>query len=210
MAERRVRREPRGPERAERAPVRRDEQDRVIRVQLAAWKSGWRTVGTCELDQGRRAGCVVVRTRARPVVVAVRHHDDRSGRAADRLGEEVLHVDSPVAGDDGAEVLRTHRQAVRFELLAEPVRGSERSRKAVRIIVHELGRELLRRLPVECGQERTRERRRAGDAERGDEERQRDEQPRPAVHPGADGPFQRAGARPPALRSGGCRRHPGL
>ena len=45
---------------------------------------------------------------------------------------------------------------------------------------------------------------------RGDEERQRDEQPRPAVHPGADGPFQRAGARPPALRSGGCRRHPWL
>src|SRR5205085_9264985 len=108
------------------------------------------------------------------------------------------------------EVLRTHRQAVRFELLAEPVRGSERSRKAVRIVVYELGRELLRRLPVECGQERTRERRRAGDAERGDEERQTDEHPRAAVEASVHRPLDRSRTRAAALGPGRDAGHPGL
>src|SRR6476469_165478 len=54
----------------------------------------------------------------------------------------------------------------------EPVGGAERAREAVGVQRDEGGRELHRRLAVELRQERPRQRRRSGDAESGDEQRQ--------------------------------------
>jgi hypothetical protein len=119
----------------------------------------------------------------------VRHDHDRARRAADGLGNEVLHLHPAVTRDDRAEVLGPDRQPVRPELVAEPVRRAERAREAVGVERDEIGRELLRRLPVELRQERTRQRRRACDAESGDEQREADEQPRPSIEAPVDRPL---------------------
>jgi hypothetical protein len=176
-------------ERAERAAVGRHEQDRVVRVERAGRDTGRRPVRACELDQHRRPRRVVVRAATTAVVVAVGHHDDRARRAPDCFGDEVLHLHAAVAGYDGGEALGPDRQPIRRELLLEPLRGPERAGKAVRVVLSEVGRELFRRLPVELRQERARQRRRACDAERGDEQRQTDEQPRPSVEAPVDRPL---------------------
>ena len=64
VAQRRGRGEPLGAEAAERAAVRREEDERVLRLRPAGDRAE-PAVAARELDQGRRAGGVVVRARAR-------------------------------------------------------------------------------------------------------------------------------------------------
>ena len=205
-----MRREPRRAEAAEGAAVGRDEEDRVIRVQRSARESRRRSIGAGELDQHCSPGSVVIRSRTAAVVVAVGDHDDRARRAADRLRDDILHLDATAAGNDGAETLGPDRQAVAPQLVAEPVGRSKRARETVGIVRRQLYGELLRGPAVELRQERTRQRRRPCDAEGEDEEREPDQQPRPAVEASIDRPLDRSRTCSAPLgprRNGG---HPGL
>ena len=114
----------------------------------------------------------------------------------------MLHA--AASGDLCAEALGPNVEAVRPQLLAEPVRraGAPRSRASDRDVRGTSSSRALRRCAVELGQERARQRRRSRDAEGGDEQRQADEQPRPAVEPPVDRSLERAGTRPDAARSG--------
>jgi hypothetical protein len=140
----------------------------------------------------------------------VRHHDDRPRRTPDRFGDEVLHLDAAVPGDDGAEALAPDGETVRLELVAEPLRCGNRAREPVRMARDEVGRELLRRRAVELRQEGARERRRTSDAEGRDQQRQSDEQPCAAVEPPVHGPLDGAWTRPATLDRGRNAHHPGL
>src|SRR5256886_13330044 len=102
-------REPGRAHAAVRAAVGRDEEDRVVRAQLARGQAGRDAVRARELDQHRGAGRVVVRAGPAAVVVAVRRHHDRARGAADRFGDEVLQLDLAPARDDRAEALGVDR-----------------------------------------------------------------------------------------------------
>ena len=181
-----------GAEAAERAAVGREEEDPVRRRRSAPAADVCVAAG--ELDERRRSGSVVVGAWTRSGIVAVGHDDDRLGRAARRHRREVLEPDAASAGDRGLEPVDLRPEVVGLELLLEPLDGPGRSRRpgrAVREGAGEVGRERGRGVAVEGRWQRRRgQRRRASDAECGDEEREADEQPRPAVHPGADGSFQ--------------------
>src|SRR5205085_10179337 len=102
--------------------------------------------------------------------------------------------------------------AVRPQLVAEPVCGivrAERAGVAVRVL-DELGCERHQGRAIQRGELlRWWQRRRACNAERGDEERQSDEQPCPAIELRVDGTLEGPGPRSPR---GGRRnsRHAGL
>src|SRR5689334_22326043 len=86
-----------------------------------------------------------------------------------------------------------------------PTRRAERvrrPRRAVGIVLGELARELLRDRDVERRrQRRRRQRLGTGDAERGQQEGQRDEQPRPAYEARIDRPLDGAAAGPRTRRN---------
>src|SRR5439155_12241970 len=101
-------------------------------------------------------------------------------------------------------------QAVRLELTSDPVGCRQGARVSLWILGDEIFGELLRRLAVECRQEGPRQRRRPGDAKRCDEERQTDEQPRPAVEPAVHRSLERARTGPAPLWAGRNGGHPRL
>jgi hypothetical protein len=145
----------------------------------------------------------------------MRHDDDRLGRAADGLGDQILEVDAAPPGNDGGERLRPHAESVRAQLVAKPVGCLQRPDRA-RVPVRVIRRQVSRQRDCVSRVERRRERRRrqllgAGDAERGDEQRQAEQKPRAPVETAVDGPLERPRPRPSPLcwggRDGG---HPGL
>jgi hypothetical protein len=102
----------------------------VVRVELDGRHAGRCGIRARELDQHGGPGGIVVRAGTAAVVVPMRHHDDRSRRAAHRLGDEVLKADASATGDLRVEAFRPDREAVGLELSAEPVDGGGSTRRA--------------------------------------------------------------------------------
>src|SRR5581483_7460524 len=194
-----ARREPLGAERPEDASVRGEEHDRVPRRHRAAWGPDRPAVGARELEQRSRPGRVVVRALARAGVVAMGHDDDRIGaRGPDGDGGHVRQLGPATAGNRAPEPVRVRLEAERAQLVCDPAGGAlvaRRTRRAVR-----LDRDLIDQLPCVDALEGRRqprpvERLRASDGERGDQERNGDDQPGPAIEPPVDRPLERAPAR---------------
>src|SRR5258707_373751 len=79
-----------------------------------------------EVDQGGRAGCVVVCSRAGPRVVPVRHHHDRIVGLAECDRRQILQPNGTTARELLRPGVRARGEAVRGELLAEPLRRADR------------------------------------------------------------------------------------
>jgi hypothetical protein len=141
--ERRVRDEPRGPERAVRAAVGREEDQRVERPPrgLGRPRGG---VRAGQLDERGGPARVVVGACRVAVVVSVGNEDDRVVERSLDDGREVLQLDPPDTGHVLPPAVLAHREPVERELVAEPV-GSpaavERARDAVGVLAGELRRE---------------------------------------------------------------------
>ena len=164
--------------------------------------------GICprELDERGGAGGIVVRSRSRPVVIAVRHDEDRLRRSPRHPRDEILEVEAPKSGCDGGERLDPRLQAVRRKLVVQP-RGcldrAHRAGESVRVADAQVVGQRRRRRRVERRRKLRRGQRLwSRDAERQDEERQADDQPRAAIEPAVDGPLERAGSRPAPLWTG--------
>ena len=179
---------------AEGTGVGGEKDDRVRGAHALARGSAGLCVPARELHQSGCAARVVVRAGAGPGVVAVRHHDDRIGGLSGRDRPQVAQPDAPEPGHVRVPGVRRQGQAVRRELVAQPLFGAQRSRPAgntVGIVARELGRQLPGRRPVEVGrQERRRQRSRPGDAEGEDQERQQENEQRTAVQPSVDRAFE--------------------
>ena len=142
----------------------------------------------------------------------LRHDDDRGGRDADaRLLRHEVGERGAAAADRCRERIGVHVEAVRRELAPEPGCGSSGAQRAgppVGIVGGEVvgdGRRLRRvegRRQVGWVQ-----RRRAGDAERQQQERQPDQEPGAAVEARVDGTLERPRPRPSALWCGRGGRH---
>jgi hypothetical protein len=138
-----------GAERAERAPVGGEKDDRVRRLhRLCARAGGGLRRRSCvcasELDQSGRPRGVVVRARRDAEVVAMRHDNDSVGRPPDHRRRQVLQSHASVAGDVRCELVDLGRKAVRRKLACEPVCGAECARcprKPVGIGAREIGGE---------------------------------------------------------------------
>ena len=158
-------------ERAERAAVGRDEDERVRRLRLHERRAADRRERARELDQGTRAGGVVVRTAAFAGVVAVRGDHDRALRGAADDGDEVLQLDLAASRDLRREAVHPRFEAVELELVGDPGGGAEAAGgagRAVRVLAGQLAGELLGDRDVEGRrQRRRRQRLRARDAEGG-------------------------------------------
>ncbi len=173
---------------------------------------GSRRVGARELDERCRARGVVVQPVTDTAVVAMRHDDDRGGRDADaRLLRHEVDERGAAAADRCRERIGVHVEAVRLELAPEPGCGSsgvQRAGPPVGIVGGEVlgdGRRLRR---VEGRRQVGRiQRRRAGDAEREQQERQPDQEPGAAVEARVDGTLERPRPRPSALWCGRGGRH---
>ena len=186
----------------------------ALRRRCAARGDAGIRVRARELDQRCRAGGVVVRARSNPGVVAVSHDDDYALRVAGREREQVDESHPPPPRDLRGERLRAHGEAVGSELRPEPVARAgrpRRTRDAVRVVEREIPGQVDGGGAVEGGRQcGGRERRRPGDAERGHEEGERDEEPGPPVEPPVHGPLEGAGPGPAPLRCRRNGRHPGL
>ncbi len=166
-------------------------------------------VRACKLDQGGCTGGVVVRAGAAGAVVSMGNDDDRRRRAPRHDRHEVLERQPAAAGDLRREPVGPDDESVRPQLVGEPRRGARRARRigrAFRVRSREIECQLPRALRVERRRQvRSRQRRRACDGERGEQQREGDEQPGAAVRPPADRPFERAAPRatPSARGRGG-------
>ena len=137
--------------------------------------------------------------------------ENRLRGTAGNAGHDVDQTPTAESRDHGRKRLFARLQDVRPELLDEPIHRGNRAGKAVGARIHEVSREVAGVRSAEGRRDlRRRQRRRADDAERGDQQRQSDEQPRPAIEPAVDRPLQRPGARPASLWAGRNRGHPGL
>ena len=141
----------------------------------------------------------------RPGVVAVGHHHDRVGVCGARRERHVSEKRPAASRDRLLE--RVHLRDVRVEPhpVDQPAARTQRpdgSGRAVRVQARELLCERRARTTPSNGGRRGRrcEREPVGalDAEGGDEQRQPDEQPRPAVQAAVDGTLGRAAPAPPA------------
>ena len=199
--------------RAARAVVRavgREEDERVReRDPLCA---GGRCVGARQLDERGRSRGVVVQAAVGAAVVPVRHDHDLGRReTGSRLLRHEVDERRAAAVDRGGERLAPDVEAVRLQLVAKPGRGASGIRRAgspVRIVGGEVVGDVRGRLRVEGGRQAGQtQRRRAGDAERKQQERQSDEQPGAAVEARVDGTLERSRPRPSALGCGRGGRH---
>jgi hypothetical protein len=195
--------------------VAREERQGVR--QRRGGRRGARRVGSCQLEERGGAGGVVVRAGAGAAVVAVRHDEDRLQRPSRPGGQEVDEPRPPVAGDRGREGVPPDPVAVRRHVLHEPPRRAERpgcARPPDRPLRGEIRCEQAGLDGIEGMRDRGRRQRRGpGHAEREDEQRQPDREPRAAVEAAVDRPSE--GPRPRARGGRGvgghvsqCRRLP--
>ena len=108
------------------AAVRRDEDEAVGGPHAGAAGPRQRRVGPRELDQRGGSGGVVDRARPGSVVVAVGHDHDRPGRCTLGDRDDVVQLHVAAARDRRREGVGSAGEAVRLELVAEPLRCAER------------------------------------------------------------------------------------
>ena len=171
-----------------------------------------RCVGARQLDERRRSRGVVVQPAVGAAVVAVRHHHDLGRReTGSRLLRHEVDERRAATVDRGGERLALDVEAVGLQLVAKPGRcasGLRRAGPPVRIVGGEVVGDVRGRLRVERRRQAGQmQRRRAGDAEREQQQRQSDEQPGAAVEARVDGTLERSRPRPSALGCGRGGRH---
>ena len=202
--ERRVTREARGAERAVRAGVDRQEDERVERGSGRLRRPG-RRVGAGELHEGRGPARVRVRPGGHAVVVTMSNdHDRLAQRPRDDRGE-VPELDAPEPGDVLAPSVLADAETVEGELVPVPLRGgcgARGSGDAVRVVARELGRQGRGGRAVEGGRQvRSGKRTRARHREDDEHDRKREQRGEVADEPEVDGPLDRAAPRPPLARA---------
>ena len=160
-----------------------------------------RRVRAGELDERGGAARVRVRARAQPVVVSMSNDDDDLVERPLDDRREIAELDPSHTGHVLAPRVLTDREPVERQLVAEPLRGARRARRArdpTRVVARQLGRQGRRRRSVERRGKRGRGQR-PGSYDGDDREQQRKCQEHREVsgESQVDGPLDGAAPGPP-------------